>query len=59
MESLKQWKPETFDIASFKWHLSERKNKEIMGNFLLVKNIIAEEMIVAIINEIVARYIEC
>ena len=32
MESLKQWKPETFDIASFKWHLSERKNKELLGN---------------------------
>jgi hypothetical protein len=32
MESLKFWKPETFDIASYKWHLSERKNKEVMGN---------------------------
>lgn len=32
MENLKLWKPETFDIASFKWHLSERKNKEIVGN---------------------------
>jgi hypothetical protein len=32
MESLKFWKPETFDIASFKWHLKERVNKEILGN---------------------------
>jgi hypothetical protein len=32
MENLKLWKPETFDIASFKWHFSERKNKEIVGN---------------------------
>ena len=35
------------------------ENKEMIGNFLLVKNIIAEETIVAIINAIVARYIEC
>jgi hypothetical protein len=32
MESLKFWKPETFDIASYKWKLNERKNKEILGN---------------------------
>lgn len=32
MESLKQWNPKTFDIASYKWHLKERVNKEILGN---------------------------
>ena len=32
MESLKFWKPKGFDIASYKWLLEERKNKEILGN---------------------------
>ncbi len=32
MDILNYWKPETFDIASFKWHLKERVNKEILGN---------------------------
>jgi hypothetical protein len=32
MESLKQWKPKTFDIANYKWLLKERKNKEFLGN---------------------------
>lgn len=32
MESLKFWKVKGFDIASYKWLLEERKNKEILGN---------------------------
>ena len=32
MESLKYWKPQTFDIATFKWRLHERRNKEFIGN---------------------------
>jgi hypothetical protein len=32
MKSLKFWKPEGFDISSYKWHLSERIDKEILGN---------------------------
>jgi len=32
MESLKYWKPQSFDIASYKWLLEERKNKENVGN---------------------------
>jgi hypothetical protein len=28
MKSLNFWKPEGFDIASYKWLLEERKNKE-------------------------------
>jgi hypothetical protein len=32
MESLEFWKPKGFDIASYKWLLEERKNKEILGN---------------------------
>lgn len=32
MKSLNFWKPEGFDIASYKWLLEERKNKEILGN---------------------------
>jgi hypothetical protein len=32
MKSLNFWKPEGFDIASYKWLLEERKNKEMLGN---------------------------
>jgi hypothetical protein len=32
MKSLNFWKPEGFDIASYKWLLEERKDKEILGN---------------------------
>jgi hypothetical protein len=32
MNSLKFWSPKEFDIASYKWHLKERVDKEIMGN---------------------------
>ena len=32
MESLKFWKPEGFDIASYKWLLEERKDREMLGN---------------------------
>ena len=32
MESLKFWNPNGFDIASYKWLLKERKNKELLGN---------------------------
>ena len=32
MNSLKFWKPETFDIASTKWYLSQRIDKELLGN---------------------------
>ena len=32
MESLKFWNPKEFDIASYKWHLKERIDKEILGN---------------------------
>jgi len=32
MKSLNFWNPKTFDIASYKWLLEERKNKEILGN---------------------------
>jgi hypothetical protein len=32
MESLNFWKPEGFDIASYKWLLEERKDREILGN---------------------------
>jgi hypothetical protein len=28
MKGLKFWKPLTFDIATFKWRLHERRNKE-------------------------------
>lgn len=32
MKGLKFWKPLTFDIATFKWRLHERRNKEFIGN---------------------------
>jgi hypothetical protein len=32
MKSLKFWKKETFEIASYKWRFAERANKELMGN---------------------------
>ena len=32
MKSLKFWNPKEFDIASYKWHLKERIDKEILGN---------------------------
>jgi hypothetical protein len=32
MESLNFWKPEGFDIASYKWLLEERKDREMLGN---------------------------
>ena len=32
METLKFWTKEGFDIASYKWHLKERIDKEIVGN---------------------------
>lgn len=32
MKSLKYWNTEEFDIASYKWHLKERVDKEILGN---------------------------
>ena len=32
MNSLKFWNPKEFDIASYKWHLKERIDKEILGN---------------------------
>ena len=32
MDSLKFWNPKEFDIASYKWHLKERVDKEILGN---------------------------
>ena len=32
MKSLKFWNTEEFDIASFKWSIKERINKEILGN---------------------------
>jgi hypothetical protein len=32
MKSLNFWNPTGFDIASFKWHLKERVDKEILGN---------------------------
>jgi len=32
MKSLNFWKREGFDIASYKWLLEERKDKEILGN---------------------------
>lgn len=32
MESLKYWNPDTFEIASYRWKLEERKNKQIVGN---------------------------
>ena len=32
METLKFWTPEEFDIATYKWHLKDRKNKKWTGN---------------------------
>jgi hypothetical protein len=32
MNSLIFWNPKEFDIASYKWHLKERIDKEILGN---------------------------
>lgn len=32
MKGLKFWNTEEFDIASFKWKLSERINEELLGN---------------------------
>jgi hypothetical protein len=32
MEVLKFWTPDEFDIASYKWSIKERKNKENLGN---------------------------
>jgi len=32
MKSLKYWNTEQFDIASFKWKIKERYNKELLGN---------------------------
>ena len=32
MKALKYWTPEEFDIASYKWSIKERFDKEIMGN---------------------------
>lgn len=32
MKSLKYWNSNTFEIASYKWNLDERKNKQIVGN---------------------------
>lgn len=32
MNSLKFWKPNGFDIATYKWRLHERRNKEFIGN---------------------------
>ena len=32
MKGLKFWKPETFGISNYKWKLSERINKEFIGN---------------------------
>jgi len=32
MKVLKYWTPEEFDIATYKWQLKERKDKELLGN---------------------------
>jgi hypothetical protein len=32
MESLKYWNYDTFEIASYKWKLEERKGKKVIGN---------------------------
>jgi hypothetical protein len=32
MKSLKYWNTDTFEIASYRWNISDRKNKQIVGN---------------------------
>ena len=32
MKALKYWTPEEFDIATYKWSIKERLDKELMGN---------------------------
>ena len=32
MEALKYWNTEEFDIATYKWSIKERKDKELLGN---------------------------